>query len=134
MARFVVALVVLIALVGGYVVGQQPEQRPGPLREGPIPHPILLEQRERDGIGVINDLSADRQSDPSAAQELLGDLEKPAATVGRYVPADGGRMLDTTDGTLYALQGGWWEPVARLRMGGRTYSQADVAEPPAPPQ
>lgn len=116
MARIVVAFGLLIALVGGYVVGQQPEQRPSPSREEPIPHPILVEQRERDGTGVINDLLAHRR-DARALSELLGDPQQTAAPVGRYVPADGGRMLDTTDGTLYAPQGDWWAPVTKLRMG-----------------
>ncbi|MFO0898524.1 MAG: hypothetical protein U0836_13970 [Pirellulales bacterium] len=117
MARIViVALGLLLALVGGYVVGQQPAQRSGSLREEPIPHPILVEQRERDGGGVIHDLRA-HGHDAGAVHELLGDQQKPAAPVGRYVPADGGRMLDTTDGTLYAPQGEWWAPVTKLRMG-----------------
>lgn len=86
MARFVVPVVVLVAMVGGYVVGQQPAPsqpqalpgtypQPQPASPGPIPQP----KPAHDGwLGVIT-------------------VESP---VGRYVPAELGRMLGTTNGTL----------------------------------
>jgi hypothetical protein len=101
MARFVVPLLVLVAMVGGYVVGQQPDKKA--VAPGESPNPVLEEQHRRDGIGVINDVDA---RTPTATI---------VAPVGRYIAADGGRMLDSTDGTLYAVSGDRWQEVAKLK-------------------
>jgi hypothetical protein len=114
MARCIVPVLMIVALVGGYVLAQQLEEQPAIDRDGATPHPITSEQRARDGVGVINDLPARQASDPNLLHyELIADLPRPHAPVGRYVPADGGRMLDTTNGTLYAVEGDRWRVVAR---------------------
>ena len=165
MARFVVPCVVLAALVGGYVVGQQPtalvppqptpapvdaipqltpapaelvSPQPTPVPDGlapsqptpsdsspyrPVPdvQPDLrpVPANELTGARKPVDSGSLRPADPNILHyELLSDLPgyrgAAAQVVGRYVPADGGRMLDTTTGTLYSLDGNRWRVVATL--------------------
>lgn len=96
-----VALAALVVLVGGYVVGQQPEQAVQPTRDGIERHPILTEQHARDGIGVIND--------------LIRVAGKEAGAVGRYVPFGTDRLLDTTNGTLFQISGDAWVQIVELK-------------------
>ncbi len=86
MARYVVPAVLLLGLIGGYVVGQQP--------------------------GVL----------PNAANA-------PAQQVGRFVPTVSGRILDTTNGTLYAPSDFQWATV--VSFGGRSQSNALTTPPDA---
>jgi hypothetical protein len=88
MARYVVPVVVLLALVGGYVVGQQPG----------------ADGIDED-IGVINDLAP-----------TLAVTAPELRPVGRYVPFPVGMLLDTTSGTLYVQEGntGRWKAVVTM--------------------
>ena len=84
MARFVVPVAVLVALVGGYVAGQQPGPTSGREVGGSNPH-YQWSGGDSD-VGKV---------------QVSGH----APTVGRYVPFGVGMMLDTTNGTLYAMGG-----------------------------
>ena len=176
MARVVVPVVVLAALIGGYVVGQQPTAlappQPTPVSSDPIPQPTPVPDGlvppqpapassdpspqpkpvpadlsppqptpanpspyrpvpdvqpdlrpvsadELTGARTPVDSGSFRPADPNILHyELLSDLPgyrgAAAQVVGRYVPADGGRMLDTTTGTLYSVDGDRWRVVATL--------------------
>lgn len=91
MSRFVVSMVILLALAGGYVAGQQPSSAPTP--GGP-------NARFRAGELL-----------PTPSPRPASDAQQ----VGRYVPADGGRILDTTDGTLYAASDFHWAAVVMFK-------------------
>ena len=101
MARYMVSVVVLLALAGGYVAGQQPSSAPelgGPsarLLTGEFP--------------------------PSPSNRPRSDAQQ----VGRYVPTVGGRILDTTDGTLYAASDFHWAAVVMFKPP----AQAGVTAP-----
>jgi len=106
MLRFVVPVVVLLALVGSYVAGQQtPESKVIEPNRGDSPSPIITEKQLPNDVGVISDLSTTLQ----LASPAIGQ-------VGRYVPFEGGKMLDTTNGTLFAMEGNptQWKAVATL--------------------
>jgi len=98
MARYVVPVVVLLAMVGGYlVVAQTPDSK--------VAEPIITEKQLPNGAGGINDPSTTLQvASPSSGQ------------VGRFVPFGVGLMLDTTNGTLYAQEGNptRWKVVATM--------------------
>ena len=122
MARFAVPVLVLVALVGGYVVGQQPppantsapktvgEPEKGPEQEigGSQPHYYQWSGGAID-VGKV---------------QLTGH----ASPVGRYVPFQVGLMIDTTNGTLYAMEGNPtpWKVVARFPEA----TQSNVVAPP----
>jgi len=91
MARYVVPVVVLLALVGGYVVGQQPETVPGETVATPPAQVIWAA--------------------PPAGQLML----TMSSQVGRYVPFEGGKMLDTTNGTLYRIDADAWVDVVKMK-------------------
>jgi hypothetical protein len=95
MARCVVPVVVLVALVGGYVLGQQPTKGP----DSPRTH----------WIGNV---------DPAAARWLVGKTATPTVgQVGRYAAAGADHLLDTTDGTFYRLDGDRWRVLATIVPG-----------------
>jgi len=97
MARYVVPVVVLLAMVGGYVVGQQPTNA---LTE-------LDGDANGDGKVDLADMGLFKHA-PSGARHT--------SEIGRYVPFEGGKMLDTTNGTLYAMEGNptQWKSVATM--------------------
>lgn len=98
MARFVVPVLVLVALVGGYVVGQQPVDVPGTPRT--------------QWIGTV---------DPAARRWLVGKLGTSSqGQVGHYAPVGNDRMLDTTNGTFYVLNEDRWQRVATLVQSDST--------------
>ncbi len=82
MARYAFPIAVLVALVGGYVVGQQPD---------PVSDPPAA---TGDHIGNVRPLAQERPR--------LLTKEPP---VGRYVPFEVGMLLDTTNGTLFRQEG-----------------------------
>lgn len=85
MSRYVVPTVLLLGLVGGYVVGQQP------------------------GVSLT--------AGSSAAQQ-----------VGRFVPTVSGRILDTTNGTLYAPSDFQWATVVSFRGPSPTGSSTTTPD------
>ena len=105
MARSVVPFVVMLALVGGYVLGQQPTSAP----DAPRTHRV-------------------RNIDPAAARWLVGKMAPPAPTgqVGRYASAGEDRLLDTADGTLYRLDGDRWHVLATIAHGEAAVPEAAV--------
>jgi len=112
MARYVVPVVVLLALFGGYVVGQQtPDSKVTEPNRGDGRPPIITEKQLPNDVGVINELAT--------ALQVASPSNGP---VGRYLPFEGGKMLDTTNGTLYAMDGNptKWKAVATM-----------MTEPPA---
>jgi hypothetical protein len=86
MTRYVVPAVLLLGLIGGYVVGQQP---------------------------VVSAMAASAQ----------------APQVGRFVPTASGRILDTTNGTLYASSDFQWTTV--VSFGSQSRSNALTTPPVA---
>jgi hypothetical protein len=137
MARYIVPAV-LVALVAGYAVGQQPSQ-------GPTVAPAasrLIDRYDRDLNGKLDAeesarfrwaklMEADRNGDEAVTHEELtlwlearGQKGQPApappsyrAQIGRYAPAGPDRMLDTTNGILYAVNEDKWRIVATLESG-----------------
>ncbi len=108
MARSVVPFVVMLALVGGYVLGQQPTSAP----EAPRTHRV-------------------RNIDPAAARWLVGKMTPPAPTgqVGRYASAGEDRLLDTADGTLYRLDGNRWHVLATIAHGEAALPETTTPAP-----
>lgn len=109
MARSIFPFVAVLALVGGYVLGQQPASE----AEAPRTHRV-------------------RNVDPAAARWLVGKMTPaPTGQVGRYAAAGEDRLLDTTDGTLYRLDGDRWHVLATIAHGEPAPAPAPAA-PPAP--
>ncbi len=91
MARCLVLLTLLAALVGGFVLGQQPAEP---------------RSSQEDWIGL---------TDPDVHTWLDGKARTPASPpVGRYLPVGADRMLDTTSGRLYAVNEERWQLAASL--------------------
>jgi len=109
MARCVVPVVVVLALVGGYVVGQQPpESKFIEPNRGDSPTTIIIEKQPPNDVDAINYLSTTLQvAAPSNGQ------------VGRFVPFEVGKLLDTTNGSLYAMEGNptKWKVIATMTSG-----------------
>src|SRR5262245_23079034 len=119
MARYVVPVVVLLAMVGGYVAGQEPRWSNPNAPETRKALGKSLFSADHDGNGVIEgdefesvpllkmvDLNRDGKVDAVEIDQWVSQpapVSPPkgrtstAGQVGRYVPFEGGRMLDTSN-------------------------------------
>jgi hypothetical protein len=134
--RFIALLAVVVALVGGYVVGQEL----APSRGNPLPEALrpIEDQTAQPGqeqvVAALRRKRAElleRRNYPvdhrmiRAIDEQIHLLEHvppssapretPAPPVGRYLPVGTDRLLDSATGTLYRMEGADWIETVTLR-------------------
>ncbi|MFO0897603.1 MAG: hypothetical protein U0836_09300 [Pirellulales bacterium] len=115
MARFVVPVVVLVALVGGYVAGQGQEK--STTTEALEPLKGAPGERVEDGIDYYDRLRK------SEERKVTAWTDNPPPIAGRFqLVANGESILDTVDGTLYKAQGGRWSQA--VSFGGSLEEKA----------
>ncbi len=107
------ALAIAVVLVGGYVFGQQPAAEPKPEAKESEEEFFTVESAfERLPLSPTDPL----QAAASAVAKALAESKTPAVNpVGRYVPFGNDRMLDTTNGTLFRIEGKSWVPAVELQ-------------------
>lgn len=107
------ALAIAVVLVGGYVVGQQPATERKPEAKESEEEFFTVESGfERLPLSSTDPL----QAAASAVAKALAESKAPAVNlVGRYVPFGNDRMLDTTNGTLFRIEGKSWVPAVELQ-------------------
>ncbi len=123
--RFIAPLVVVVALVGGYVVGQElAPQRGNPLPESfrPVEDPAAQRGRASAALRRKRADLLEKFSDQVGNLEIASD----APAVGRYLPFGTDRLLDSATGTLYRIEGAHWIEIA-------TMLAKPAAKPPADP-
>jgi hypothetical protein len=105
-----VALAALVVLVGGYVVGQQPATESKPTGEE------SADQFYTVGPGFERGTTDPIKAAASSLAKALAESKAPeVGPVGRYVPFGNDRLLDTTNGTLFRINGDEWVQVVEMR-------------------
>ncbi|MFO0896891.1 MAG: hypothetical protein U0836_05600 [Pirellulales bacterium] len=125
--RFIAPVAIVVALVGGYVVGQElAPQRGAPLPETFRPAEDPAAQRGRASAA----LRRKRADLLEKFSEQVGNLEiaSDAPAVGRYLPFGTDRLLDSATGTLYRMEGAHWMETVTMRAKAAAKPPADPTE------